>query len=256
MYNRFLAPFGAIVLLCLVAGCSSFFPSFEGPLGIGSAITNIPVSAVAERVQCELNSFVKDEKYNWLLDPRSNASLSLSLETDNQGKVTWLGIDLSKLGPLAPLSSLVTAASKVPSLQASGTLKSTISSQIDFNVSQDPRKPSNCDAYLGTPVRYYLKEWLVDFVKNLKSEPNADSKSLCMTKITLKTAFTIVVDVNGGLTPLVPSTLILPVSGTNFDYSPTFINSLNIALAVKHDDTNAICKTPAAQPNVTLRTGT
>jgi hypothetical protein len=235
---------------CLLGGCDPFFPSFEGPLGIDKSTAYIPVGVVAKRVQCELTDFISDPNYQWLLDPNGKATLSLKLETDHAGKVTWVGIDLSKLGPLASLNSLVAITNKVPSLQASGQVKSTITSQLDFNISQNPKNYTDCSTIERSFFRYYLKDWLADFVKNLKQDKNYDSPSLCMTKITLNTGFNVVLDVNGGLTPITPATLVLPISGTNFDYSPTFAHSLNIALTVRHQGDaakNPLCSAPATE---------
>jgi hypothetical protein len=249
MWRIFLARVCALGFICLLAGCADYFPSFDGPLAAGGLTTNVPVKLVARRVQCELQAFMNESQM--LLEKDSVATLSLNVQTDNTGKLSYLGIDLSKLGPLAPLSDLVTAASKVPSLQASGQVKSTISSQVDFNILQSahPLAP-DCTESNGKIFRYYLKEWLEKFQQN-STEGHFNKAELCMTKITLKTTFAVVLDVNGGLSPLVPSTVILPISGTNFDYSPTFTHFLNITLIPKKSEygekETTLCKAAGSQ---------
>jgi hypothetical protein len=193
----------------------------------------------------------------WLLNPKENATLSLKFETDHAGKATWIGIDLSKLGPLAPLSNIVAAANKVPSLQGSGQAKTGITTQIDFNVSQNPTLLAACPAYEGRYLtRYYLREWLDDFAKTLTNKHSTDSDTLCMTKITLNTSFTIVVDMSAGITPIAPPGIIVPISGFNFDYSPTFVHSLSIAFTVGHNSKTAaekaLCKSKGTEPQRTV----
>jgi hypothetical protein len=247
MFVRYSAPFWAIALLCLLASCGGYYPGFEGPLGIDKSTVNITPGDVTTKVQCELSAFMSNPDNAWLLKPDANATLQLKLETDHSGKVTWLGIDLSKLGPFPQLGNIIAASNKVPSLQASGQVKSTITSQLEFNMSQSPSIASqrDCDRVEASIQKLYLKQWLEDFAKALKARPQNDSRELCLTKVTLNTGFTIVVDVNGGFTPLAPSTLLLPISGTNFDYSPTFIHNLNIVLTLDHNPSVAklnICK--------------
>jgi hypothetical protein len=283
MFNRYCAPFCAIALLCILGGCSSFFPSFEGPFGLGSWTHDMPVKLVALRIQCELREFLTDSKAKGIeyLDEQQPASLSLNMQTDNSGKIAYLGIDLSKLGPLSPLASLVTAQNKVPTLQASGTVKSTISSQVDFTIPQTKKAKTvqsktpifnldtqrwelpppqtivgldavQCGDEAHNLVRFYLKEWLERFFENLYNEPQS-AGAACMTKITLKTVFQVAVDVSGGLTPLLATTFVIPVSGYNFDYNPIFTHSLNIVFAIKPQTGRGLCtRSPPPSPNHTI----
>jgi hypothetical protein len=69
------------------------------------------------------------------LDPTKLASLSLKLQVDETGNLTWVGIDLKKLG-LSSIANEITVVNNIPSLQAKGQLKSTISSQVDLSVPQ------------------------------------------------------------------------------------------------------------------------
>jgi hypothetical protein len=274
----YLARFSALGFLCLLAACGSFFPSFEGPFGLGSWIHDMPVKTVATRIQCELKEFLIATQGYDFFDPEQPAALSLNMQTDNAGKVSYLGIDLKRLGPLAPLADLVTAQNKIPTLQASGQIKSTISSQIDFTIPQtikslpvkpvptyDPvmnqwkyNKPSTIIGLETIPCepqtsvfRFYLKEWLFRFFDNLRTQ-EGNTGAACMTKVTLKTAFQIVVDVNGGLTPLFPATFILPVNGYNFDYNPAFTHSLNIVFALKKHEGSFCTSIPPPSPNRTI----
>lgn len=255
MYFAATARIFAIGGLCLFTGCTdplNYFPSFEGPVGLDKSTASIRVDDVANRVRCELSNFVKlHDKNEWLIAKNQLAALSLKMETDHSGKVSWIGIDLSKLGPLAPLGNLISSSNKVPTLQASGQVKSAITSQLDFNVSQNPNKLKDCSGAEANPfAKYYLSEWLEDFARNATSHDSTDDESLCLTKITLSTAFTVVLDVSGGFSPVVVSPIIVPLSGVNFDYSPTFIHTLTITLIVNHPDPhnprkqsgNPICK--------------
>jgi hypothetical protein len=130
-------------LVGLFGGCGADLLPWPGFNQIGAAyVDTIPVSSVATEVQCEIYEFLDQEKkFNQqyqtkvLLDPAKGATVSLTLQTDLSGSVQYVGIDLSKLG-FSSLGNLVAASNKVPSLQAKGSVKDTLSAEVDFVVAQ------------------------------------------------------------------------------------------------------------------------
>ena len=59
------------------------------------------------------------------------ADVQLFLQTDTMGNVTYLGIDLNRLG-FEPLANLISVSNKVPALQISGQATGTVKSQLEF----------------------------------------------------------------------------------------------------------------------------
>jgi hypothetical protein len=131
----------AYVIFCLIfvlSGCADIlpWPGFESTPAAMSYAEQIPASAVAEQVRCELADFVAtDAGAQQLLDPNGGAAVQLKLTTDLQGSVTFLGINLSGLG-LGALAQLVSKSNNIPSLQLKAQGKSTVASQIDFVLPQ------------------------------------------------------------------------------------------------------------------------
>jgi hypothetical protein len=146
---------GAALLSSLLIGCGALFPGFDGaeqPL-----LYEIGVSEVATQISCELREFFFQEyirvnslkdHHTWSIDD-APAKVTLTVTTDINGKVGYLGINLNKLG-LGSLSQLTTLTSqsvvtstsstsiKVPSLQASLTGKRTVSAQVVLSIPQRP----------------------------------------------------------------------------------------------------------------------
>ena len=93
-----------IYLALLLSGCGGFFPSFEGAFGLGSWIHDVPVNNVATQVQCELQVFAYEHPE--ILDPEQSASLTLKLQIDDSGSVTYWpapGSEDTELGVLMEL---------------------------------------------------------------------------------------------------------------------------------------------------------
>jgi hypothetical protein len=110
---------------------------------------------------------------------------------------------------------------------------------------------SNWNKGLVTPL--FLKNWLEKFFQRLEENVN-ETSAACMSKLTLQTQFMLLVDVSGGTNPIFGTSFIVPISGINVDYNPTFTHSLTIALALKKYKNSDLCtKIPATQPNRTLR---
>jgi hypothetical protein len=141
--------FRAFLASCLVlmqVSCADIlpWPGFESHPAIFSYTEQLPAAEVAEQVRCELVEFLQEEKTaqhddpqegSDLLDPSKGAQVQLKLTTDLQGSVTYLGIDLKKLG-LGSLASLVTKSNSAPSLQLKAQGKATQTSQVDFTIPQ------------------------------------------------------------------------------------------------------------------------
>ena len=172
-----------ISICTLLMGCG-FLPGFaylESP-----ALYAIDVGAVANQVACELQEFAakqyEDPEFNskrWVLS-RDDIGVQLTLQTDEGGYVNFTGVNAGALGFQA-LASLVALQSKVPTLGAKISAKTTKSAEIDFSVSAIAPKSSrthqndkgvpntvtvNCAKELRVhlPVsRLYLKEWLVNY---------------------------------------------------------------------------------------------
>jgi hypothetical protein len=224
---------------------------------------NFHAKLVMNEVQCELQDFIHDNPY--ALDPDKAGTVSIVFQTDVTGNVTYLGIDLSKTA-LQPLAQLVALQNKAPSLQAKAQEKSTSIWQIDFGISQNDGRPerpgktpprklafavpskSDCDnpakRYLPG-FRLHIDEWLTKLFRNLDDPPtqegqpipihNSDIAFACLKTITMKTTFQIFVDVSGGAATPIVGAAIIPISGLNFDYNPSFTHTLSLALATKSD---------------------
>jgi hypothetical protein len=264
----------------MLGGCAPFLPGFEGILGAHSWIHRVPVSAVATTVQCELKAFLAKPAHQSILDKEQAATVQLLLQSDNGGGVTYVGIDLDRLG-LKSVTELIALQNKVPNLQAGLQGKSVVSSQVEFNVPQtigrvtippkwgiDPdtgdkrRSPAvtieglervSCgDNSKRLPLPLDLDKWLERFFENLAAHHD-NTDAACMTKVTLKTQFQLVVAIKGGANPLFGSAFILPISGLNFEFSPVFTHSLQIAFALKRHKQEALCtKIPSTQPSVRI----
>lgn len=270
----------------LLAGCAEDlmrFDGFGGPLALGpfqSYVQRLPIENVAAQLQCELANFLHKGVNNSSvhLNPRKAASVSLSLQTDITGNVTYTGIDLKKFG-LVDAGGLIAVTNKLPSLQAKIAPKSTVSAQLDFNIPQayhspsyshadviklkdtakikglmgGPPCPTGLSAALNFPIEgLYLQQWLENFFKNIdtiEQKPIDVLSKTCMTKLTLKTQFQLLFDFSGGANiGALPGFYILPVSGLNFDASPAFTHTIQIALALEPNNNLGICKDDQ-QPN-------
>ncbi len=212
------------------------------------------------------------------MDPNSNvkicassdpvyADVSLYLQQDTMGNVTFLGVDLKKLG-LEPLAQLITIANKAPTLSISGQATETIKSQLDFQIPQtginpdgafpsysDYNKGEICSNGSGSVVdgghnlisSLGLGAHLDKFLKNYAAEVSDGKSAACLTKLTVQTQFVIVVDAKAGLTPFTGTTYILPVSGVNAEIQPKFTHSLQITLYLEPED-HRVC--PIAKASV------
>jgi hypothetical protein len=262
-----------LALLCSVslAGCAGDFLWWPGFNPVTAAyLYKIPVYDVALEVQCEIYQFLDDESEKnkqlvqrfrrgqpsdyLLLAKGGGAGVALNLQTDLSGSVQYVGIDLSKLG-FASVATLVAATSKTPSLQAKATGKSTISAEVDFIVQQtkDPKFQANC-ANANRPVyQPYLELWLKNWLSNYKSYEAWYEHSepfICNSKVTLKSAFQVVVDVSAGVNAFMTPPIILPISGFNVDASPDHMHSIQITFTLTdpNKDHAAYCKALAPQP--------
>ncbi len=154
---------GALIatLFCVnLAGCGADLLWWPGFNPVGTAyVDTVPVRRVALEVQCEIYRFLDKEKAaketTLLLDPTKGATVSLILQTDLSGSVQYVGIDLGKLG-FPDLATLVTTSSKVPTLQAKATGKSTISAEVDFVVAQSETGPK--DVASKKPATMLIKQ--------------------------------------------------------------------------------------------------
>jgi hypothetical protein len=150
-----------VLIASLLSGCVDllWWPGF-------GSINNhfdqdIPIGAVAHEIQCELQDFIQKEtphptKDNpSLLDPNKAATVTLNLQTEFSGSVSYLGINFSKLG-FTSLAQLISSSNGVPSLQAKLQGKGTVSSQIEFNIPQTDG-PISSQPNTTAPQAQYLK---------------------------------------------------------------------------------------------------
>jgi hypothetical protein len=133
-----------------LGGCAGDFLWWPGFNPISTAYVDaIPVRDVAFEVQCEIYRFIDNENANKtgpaLLDPAKGAGVTLILQTDLSGSVQYTGVDLSKVG-FTSLGSVVAASNKIPSLQAKGTGKATVSAEVDFVLAQSKTGPKDVGA--------------------------------------------------------------------------------------------------------------
>lgn len=110
-----------------------------------------------------------------------------------------------------------------------------------------------CPEGLESILRYsdflYLKQWLLGFFDGYANDP--DITESCLTKLTLKTSFQLLVDFSGGANLAAVPIIILPISGINLSYSPAFTHSIQITFGLAKNNNEAICKT-SPQPNNTV----
>jgi hypothetical protein len=270
----------------LLSGCADVFPSFAGVFGVGSTVEQLPVTRVTARVACELREFFQkyeehaknDPNTQLRLDRTQAASVSLSLQTDLSGSVQYTGIDLSKVG-LTSLANLITVTKGVPSLSAKAQPKTTVSAQIDIALPQTDhdRTFTTTDAktgktttttipglgrvcpteplYVQNPLeKLYLADWLEAFFTKTENENDNyenNLKYVCLSKITLKTSFTIALDVSAGANPFFGAAYLLPVNGVTLDFNPDLVHSLQIVLALKNSSNSPLCS-KTTQPNVVI----
>ena len=268
MREHFSAPIICCVALAL-SGCSDIlpWPGFQSLIPATSYPEQIPASAVAEQVRCELFDFIDAEEKATksgalpLLDPNGGAAIQLKLSTDLQGSVTWVGINLSKLG-LGSLAQLVSKSNNIPSLQLKGQGKSTVTSQIDFVVPQSSKGPTDtlrlrkcAYAKFGEKFRYnwlylYLNESLARYKARLTSPEGASRTFLqivCQPKLTISTQFQLLFDVSAGTNAFNTAPILLPISGLTIDASPDYTHFLQIGFTLRQDNQLA-CK--KIQPNI------
>jgi hypothetical protein len=115
-------------------------PSFDGPLSLyGSTTTYMPLKDVEVQIQCELYDFVNDEDTrsiaNSLLDAEQPATVTFSYQSEVDGKASFIGIDLNRIG-LTQIATLVSTTNKIPSLQASVQTKGSVSDADIFKLPQ------------------------------------------------------------------------------------------------------------------------
>lgn len=172
-------PIKAIPFLAL--GACGFLPGFsvvETPL-----LYHLPVSEVAEQVACELQDVMadySDYKVNFATDHRSSdetntdkpgpnprwylasdqVSVTLTLQTDDAGYVTFTGVNPAGLG-LATLEQFITSTTtgkiSTPSLAAKISPHRTHSATLTFTVSPSPAVTLNSDALTSTNGVYFQK---------------------------------------------------------------------------------------------------
>jgi hypothetical protein len=221
----------------MLAGCGPLLPGFWAH----SWLYKVPVSQVAKTVRCEVSAFLIEERKrqskpdNWkrrlTLDATEGATIALTLQEEHGGGVTYIGIDLNRLG-LSSLADLIAAQNKAPNLQAGLQGKGQISSKIEFKIPQVPGPQAEleqeCRPLETLPLPLSLDTWLDRFFDSLQQDRPEKIATECMTKITLRTQFQVVVSVKGGSNPLFGTAFILPISGLNFEYNPTFTHTLEI----------------------------
>jgi hypothetical protein len=166
-----------------LSGCA-FLPGFgllEEP-----SLYYVPVGDVANQVACELQEFVaehdKDPKWKqqrWVLADE-DVTVSLNLQTDTSGNVSFTGVNVAGLGfssLQAFIASTTSGKTSVPSLTAKLQAKRTRTVKIAFSVSpnalnqdldptRDITKTINCnnwEASESPASRLYLKEWLNNY---------------------------------------------------------------------------------------------
>lgn len=271
--------FGSI----LIAGCS-FLPGFgllESP-----SLYYIPVSEVANQVACELQDFTHyyRKKYGLGIATKSgihylrtskpqpqwvpgtdDASVTLKLQTDDTGSVTFTGINVAGLG-FTSLAEFITKAGSVPSLGAKVSPSRTKVVTIVFAVPVTPDEVS-CSGLALSPTRMlFLKEWLNNYFDKINvtqtHEANVEKiyqKQVCdptgtdffsppcildgvtFTSVDLNTQFKIAVDVSAGATPTLfgGTAFLLPINGVSGDYNPDYVNSIDIKLGICKNQNNA-----------------
>jgi|SRR5262245_4716215 len=216
----------------MLGGCGPFLPGFWAH----AWVHKVPVSRVATTVRCELKDFLENHNDRAKLvqiDTTKAATVTLTLQEDTSGGVTYVGIDLNRLG-FSSLADIVAAQNKAPNLQAGLQGRGQVSSKVEFKLLQDPRElGQDCERPARSlVVPLSLGTWLEEFFKGLDNDGD-QLATACMTRISLKTQFQLGVSIKGGANPLFGTAFILPISGLNFEYNPAFTHTLEVVFVPK-----------------------
>lgn len=229
----------AVLFPLSVSGCA-FFPNFEH-----TPSAHLPVSEVVNQIRCDLYEFLKDNppgRRNFSLDPKSYATVKLTLSTTAFGDVKFSRIDTIRLGAQGFLA-VGGAAQPFPSL---GVKQSNlVQAELVVNISQDKEqlreKCQNGHEYgrgeifkntTGHEDRVLINDlriasWLKRTFErgdrivhtgahcDIRTKPGAKEKSLpCSVGLetaTLTTRFQLIGDVSGGVLDLAK---LIPVIAT------------------------------------------
>jgi hypothetical protein len=241
----------------LLVGCIDYYPSASTPFGALPNDGNFHVKRVVTELQCEINDFVSTHPI--ALDPKSTAIASIIYQTDVTGYVSYVGVDLSKIG-LIPLAELVSISNKVPNLSAKASSKGTNIWQIDFVMAQKKSTILDCASTTERypPIlRFDIDRWLEKFFRRINDDrfvylgedesifPTQVSNinGTCLKTITVKLAFQLIADISGGASSGIVGAL--PISALNFDYNPAFTHTLNLAITARQDKGTLCVPQPA-----------
>ncbi len=237
-----------------LAGCGASFPGFsalEQPY-----LYDLPVSSVTTQVQCEIREFLLDQKKLPGAFFGGPIKIDLTLQTDFNGSVQYVGVDFSKAG-LDSIAKLIAQTSGKPSLGAKVQGKKTVSAvfttQFDPKDISDPQFTHCNDHEFGTKYdlmrHLFLKQWLTNYFEAMRRDMSkTDDKgrlqfrSASLTQVKLSTQFQIGVDVAFGTNPFFPHPfVIIPFSGLNLDFSPSASHKLDITLPMCNPAGNSGC---------------
>jgi hypothetical protein len=237
-----------------LAGCGASFPGFsalEQPY-----LYDLPVSSVTTQVQCEIREFLLDQKKLPGAFFGGPIKIDLTLQTDFNGSVQYVGVDFSKAG-LDSIAKLIAQTSGKPSLGAKVQGKKTVSAVFTTQFApkdiSDPQFTHCNDHEFGTKYdlmrHLFLKQWLTNYFEAMRRDMSkTDDKgrlqfrSASLTQVKLSTQFQIGVDVAFGTNPFFPHPfVIIPFSGLNLDFSPSASHKLDITLPMCNPAGNSGC---------------
>jgi hypothetical protein len=252
----------AMILPMFLAGCGASFPGFsaiEQPY-----LYDLPVSSVTTQVQCEIRDFLSDPEKSPGAFFGGPIKIDLTLQTDFNGSVQYVGVDFSKAG-LDSIAKLIAQTNGRPSLGAKVQGKKTVSAafttQFDPKDIADPKSreqfKQHCDDYefetkYDLMRQLSLKQWLSNYFKAMhrdmsRRDDEGKSKKLqfasaSLTQVKLSTQFQIGVDVAFGTNPFFPHPfVIIPFSGLNLDFNPSASHKLDITLPMCNPAGNNGC---------------
>lgn len=262
-----------ILAVCFVGSlqtaCTSTYPSLDGPFGLWAGTEHIPKNEIAAQVACELREFLSHDAISVdkvQLDKKKPANISLNLQTEVTGSVAYLGIDLSVLS----LDKFITLSSGRSSLLARIQGRTTVSSQLDFNLPQTLHAPKEkkteratkakgnvskkffglldagvdvCEGPLTYSSRLGLHNELRKFFLGSATSNTGVMKLACQHKLTYKTGLQILVGAGVGVLPLGTSAakFLVPVNLLNADLAPAFTHTLTIVFNLADTNNPGVC---------------
>lgn len=265
-----------------VAACS-YFPPIDGPLSIGTNPEYIPLDAVRNQIDCELQDFLRvsyprfeNSKIRERLDPKKWANISLTVSSEVSSGLTYFGIDLSFL----KLENLVSYVNGRSGIYAKIGSRAGDSVKFDINIPQIPnykeppvainRPPakqvkvngqqppltepssevagvdcSNLNDLNSYLVRLRLNSWLDKFFASREANLANRTGPYCQPRLHFTSTFVVFANLNASLNPFGTTKFLAPVNLFQVEFNPSHTHSVNVTFNFTDKDSPSLCR---AQP--------